>query len=96
MLFEFEQLNKLIKHTSWNTPYKAWTIPCAFWGSFMINGEPKDTFLDMVDWVKCIVIINGYNIGRYWDIGPQRTLCVPAPLLVIGKNDIIIFELHAS
>ncbi len=96
--FEFDDtfLNKLRKHTSWNTPYKAWTIPCAYRGSFMINGEPKDTFLDMVDWVKGIVIINGYNIGRYWDIGPQRTLFVPAPLLLTGKNEVIIFELHGS
>ena len=37
-------------------------------------------------------MINGFNIGRYWEIGPQQTLYVPADLLKKGENEIIIFE----
>ena len=33
-----------------------------------------------------MVFINGVNIGRYWSIGPQRTLYVPAPILKSGLN----------
>ena len=37
--------------------------------------------------------MNGFNIGRYNnDRGPQKTLYVPAPLLKVGKNEIIVFE----
>lgn len=32
------------------------------------------------------------NLGRFWEIGPQRRLYVPAPLLKTGTNEIIIFE----
>ena len=33
-----------------------------------------------------------FNLGRYWEIGPQKRLYVPAPLLKQGKNEIIVFE----
>jgi beta-galactosidase len=38
------------------------------------------------------VTVNGFNLGRYWEIGPQQTLYVPAPMLKKGKNEIIVFE----
>ncbi|MDK2808483.1 MAG: beta-galactosidase [Clostridiales bacterium] len=54
--------------------------------------EPADTFLDMKGWGKGFVVVNNFNIGRFWDIGPQKRLYVPAPLLRKGQNSIIIFE----
>ena len=33
-----------------------------------------------------MVFINGVNLGRYWTMGPQRTLYVPAPILNTGLN----------
>lgn len=45
-----------------------------------------DTFIDMQGWTKGVVFINGFNLGRYWEQGPQRTLYVPAPLLRTGDN----------
>ena len=36
--------------------------------------------------------MNGFNIGRYWEIGPQKRLYIPAPLLKKGENEIILFE----
>lgn len=51
-----------------------------------------DTFLDFEGWGKGCVFVNGFNIGRFWEIGPQKRLYIPAPLLQIGKNEIIIFE----
>ena len=38
------------------------------------------------------LVLNGVNLGRYAQIGPQRTLYVPAPLLRRGENEIILFE----
>ncbi|CAL1534925.1 unnamed protein product [Lymnaea stagnalis] len=57
-----------------------------------ISNEPLDTFLRLDGWTKGVVLINGFNLGRYWFIGPQRTLYVPGPLLVLGQNEIMIFE----
>ena len=54
--------------------------------------EPGDTFLDFAGWGKGCVFVNGMNIGRFWEIGPQRRLYIPAPVLKKGKNEIIIFE----
>lgn len=51
-----------------------------------------DTFLDMRGWGKGCVLVNGFNIGRFWDKGPQKRLYIPAPLLKKGVNELIIFE----
>ena len=67
--------------------------PVVLRGFFELSGEPKDTFLDMTDWYRGIVYVNGFNIGRYWKVGPQRTLYVPWPLLQKGRNEIMIFSL---
>ncbi|GAA4730129.1 beta-galactosidase [Flavisolibacter ginsenosidimutans] len=52
-----------------------------------------DTYLDMREWGKGSVWINGHNLGRYWSIGPQQTLYVPAEWLRKGKNEIVVLEL---
>lgn len=54
--------------------------------------EPADTFLDLDGWGKGFVSVNNFNIGRFWEIGPQKRLYVPAPLLKKGQNSLIIFE----
>lgn len=54
--------------------------------------ETADTFLDFSGWGKGIVLVNGFHIGRFWEIGPQKRLYIPAPLLLKGKNTILIFE----
>ncbi|WP_035769099.1 glycoside hydrolase family 35 protein [Butyrivibrio sp. NC2002] len=54
--------------------------------------EQKDTFLDFEGWGKGCAFINGFNLGRYWEIGPQKRLYIPAPLIKEGKNEIIMFE----
>ncbi|HEV7924590.1 MAG TPA: beta-galactosidase [Verrucomicrobiae bacterium] len=51
-----------------------------------------DAFLDMRDWGKGIVFVNGHNLGRYWYIGPQQTLYVPGVWLKQGRNEIVVFE----
>lgn len=51
-----------------------------------------DTFLDMEGFGKGFAVINGFNLGRFWDKGPQKRLYVPAPLLREGENELIIFE----
>ncbi|KAG8523231.1 Beta-galactosidase-1-like protein 2 [Galemys pyrenaicus] len=65
----------------------------AFFLAFMnVFSHPKDTFLKLKGWTKGVVFINGQNLGRYWNIGPQETLYLPAPWLRPGTNEIILFE----
>ena len=54
--------------------------------------EIGDTFLDFEGWGKGCAFVNGFNIGRFWEIGPQKRLYIPGPLLNIGTNEIILFE----
>lgn len=54
--------------------------------------EPADTFLAFDGWGKGCIFVNGFHIGRFWEIGPQKRLYIPAPLLKNGQNEIIIFE----
>lgn len=61
-------------------------------GYLKIAGKPKDTFIKLDNFTKGFVTINGFNLGRFWDIGPQRTLYVPASVLKKGENEIIVFE----
>jgi len=60
-------------------------------GSFELS-ETGDTFLDMSAWGKGIVFVNGHNLGRYWQVGPQQTLYVPGCWLNKGRNVIAVFE----
>jgi len=53
---------------------------------------PGDTFLRFNGWGKGCIFVNGFNIGRFWELGPQKSLYIPGPLLRIGKNEIVIFE----
>ena len=62
-------------------------------GALDITDEPCDTFIDMRGFGKGCVFVNGFNIGRYWNVGPWTSLYVPAPLLRKGENRIEIFEL---
>ena len=55
--------------------------------------QPADGFLALPGWSKGLVWLNGFLLGRYWSIGPQRTLYAPSPLWKSGDNEIIVLEL---
>jgi beta-galactosidase len=64
-------------------------------GTFYV-AQPADSHLHLDGWTKGNAWINGFNLGRYWSRGPQRSLYVPGPILRPGSNDIIVLELHAT
>ena len=65
--------------------------PVIYNGSFTLS-KTGDTFLDMSKWGKGIVFVNGHNLGRYWNLGPQQTLYLPGCWLNKGKNTVAVFE----
>jgi beta-galactosidase len=66
--------------------------PTLYRGTFHLDSV-GDTFLDLRGWGKGLVWINGHNLGRYWKIGPQQSLFVPAPWLKQGPNEAIVLDL---
>jgi beta-galactosidase GanA len=85
--FDEPYLDKL-KFTSGET-----TKPGIFFkGEFELT-TTGDTYLDVSQWEKGVVWVNGHNLGRYWQIGPQKRHYCPAPWLKKGKNEIVIFDL---
>ena len=61
-------------------------------GTFTVD-NPADTYIDMSEWGKGHVWINGKSAGKYWDIGPTQTIYVPAAWLNKGENEIMVIEL---
>jgi beta-galactosidase len=64
-------------------------------GTFNLD-ETGDTWLDMRGWHKGFVWVNGRNLGRFWDIGPQQALYLPGPWLRKGTNSVIVYDLRPS
>jgi beta-galactosidase len=51
-----------------------------------------DTYLDVSSLGKGFVWVNGHNLGRTWEIGPQQSLFLPAPWLRKGVNQVVVFD----
>ena len=66
--------------------------PAFYIGHFNLQSV-GDTFLDTRGWGKGAMWVNGHPLGRFWNIGPQQTLYVPAPYLKQGNNEVILFTL---
>ena len=67
------------------------SIPVMYKNKFQLK-EIGDTYVDLTKFGKGTIWINNYNLGRYWNIGPQQTLYVPVEFLNIGENEILLFE----
>ena len=74
-------------------PFKSMEEPAFYRGSFYAE-TVCDTFIKIPGGMKGNVWLNGFNLGRYWNVGPQLTLYAPAPLLKKGRNEVVVFELH--
>ncbi|VDI38290.1 Hypothetical predicted protein [Mytilus galloprovincialis] len=91
MEFEGDFVQSVLHGNNWTSSFGK-DIPVLCKTILTLTDTPKDTFLLLSEWGKGIVFINGFNLGRYWSEGPQRTLYVPAPILKTGDNQILIFE----
>lgn len=65
--------------------------PCLYRGTFRLD-DVADTYLDMRKFGKGFVFLNGHNLGKYWENGPQQTIYVPAVWLNKGENEITVFD----
>jgi beta-galactosidase len=67
-------------------------VPAFYQGTFSVD-DPADTFLNPSGFDKGVAFVNGFNLGRYWTVGPQLTLYVPSAILRKGENELIVFEI---
>lgn len=74
--------------------------PMFYSGTFEVDGNYSDpmqldTFLAIPRGVKGVVWVNGFNLGRYWTIGPQQSLYLPGTVIKAGQsNEVIVLELE--
>ncbi|MFE0458450.1 beta-galactosidase family protein [Kitasatospora sp. NPDC058965] len=61
--------------------------------TFEVAG-PADTFVLTEGLGKGLCWINGFLLGRFWEVGPQQTLYLPGPLLRAGGNELLLLQLH--
>ncbi|XP_060553818.1 beta-galactosidase-1-like protein 2 isoform X2 [Ruditapes philippinarum] len=91
-IFPLEFKNNTVTRDNWQGVPNVDTVPGLFKATLNITQNVTDTFIFLRGWGKGIVFVNGFNLGRYWIVGPQQTLYVPAPVLKQGANQIVIFE----
>ncbi len=74
---------------------KPCTGPCFYRATFSVD-HPADTFLDTSELGKGEVWINGRPLGRFWHVGPQKALYLPASWLRAGANEVTVFDLEGQ
>ena len=70
--------------------------PGVFFKGALSLAQTGDCFLDMADWAKGYLWVNGRLLGRYWNIGPQQRVYCPAPWLRAGDNEVLVFDMHRT
>jgi len=76
---------------NWKPSRSASAGPAFFRGTFKLD-HVADTYLDTSMLTKGFVWVNGHNLGRTWNIGPQKSLYLPAPWLRKGSNEVVVFD----
>lgn len=85
-----------LRSAAWRPVSNSSLGPAFYLGTLQAGPSPRDTFLRLLDWSYGFVFINGRNLGRYWNIGPQQTLYLPGAWLHPEDNEIIVFERRKS
>ena len=61
-------------------------------GTFKTDSK-ADCFVHLDGFEKGYVFVNGFNLGRFWAVGPQKSLYLPGALLK-EENEIIVLSLN--
>ena len=67
-------------------------LGAGFYHGELTVDESADSYVALPGFGKGLIWINGFLLGRYWEIGPQLTLYLPQPLLTTGRNTITVLE----
>ncbi len=89
--FPLEMEDDILSKISWQSGVSRNANDPVFAKGYFNVDELAETFIKFPGQKGCIWI-NGFNIGKYWNIGPDTALYVPSALLKKGRNEIVIFE----
>ncbi|NIK33887.1 beta-galactosidase [Xanthomonas arboricola] len=70
------------------------TRPGLYFAAAIALESVGDVYIDMSQWRKGYLWVNGRLLGRYWDIGPQQCLFCPGAWLKKGDNAVLVLDLH--
>lgn len=73
-------------------PSDSGRMPLFLRGSFKTNSK-DDCFVHFDGFTKGVIYVNGFNLGRYNKVGPQKALYLPGCVLK-EENEIIVLELE--
>jgi beta-galactosidase len=100
---EYSQIESFIVSeagSNFELPKNGWLKegPVLFHGILKIDDgeEIADTWWHVKGWGKGSLFVNGFNLGRYWSIGPQMTMYIPKEHLNHGDNSIVVLELQKA
>jgi beta-galactosidase len=85
----YENLNTATMHDARCTMHEK-NMPIFLKGTFKTTSN-AECFVYLEGFTKGCVFVNGFNLGRFWNIGPQKALYLPGALLK-EENEIIVFE----
>lgn len=71
------------------------TGPC-FYETVMTVQDPADTYFDTRCLHKGQLWLGTHNLGRFWSVGPVRTLYAPGAWMKQGPNRVMIFDLRGG
>jgi beta-galactosidase len=91
-VFNLSYDDKMLNNLHYEKTETAQSIPGIWQGEITID-QVGDVFLDVSKWGKGVVWINGYCLGRYWNIGPTQTMYIPAPWMKKGANKVLVLDL---
>jgi beta-galactosidase len=84
-LWDIYKINVNEDITKWRGNVGFLNFPSLSRASFALT-EVGDTFLNMKNYKKGYVWVNGHNLGRYWNIGPTQKIFCPGVWLKNGQN----------
>lgn len=79
----------------WNKLTDPRPFPALLKGTFSL-ASVGDTYLNLSNYKKGYVWVNGKNLGRYWNVGPEQKLFCPGVWLKQGLNEVFILEMETD
>jgi beta-galactosidase len=89
--YKFSSISTTSPEASKNIQSKQVVHPAFYKGTFNLQ-TVADTYLDMRGFGKGFVFLNGHNLGKYWQTGPQQTIYIPSVWLKKEGNEIVVFD----
>ncbi|MBN2165459.1 MAG: beta-galactosidase [Marinilabiliaceae bacterium] len=91
-IYNLDYQENMFSHLKYDGKFPEKSVPGIWSGEFTID-KVGDVYLDVTQWGKGVVWVNGHCLGRYWNIGPTQTMYIPASWLKKGTNQVSVLDL---